>query len=104
MLALVKVAPQEFQSLLLTPGNDIALAALIRGYGWDHGDHNSFVFWYHAQHDDPGLRNNQFGIEQTNFRDWFNELCGGSAAEAQRMLDKFLYWKRVNERRRRNEQ
>jgi hypothetical protein len=83
MLAAYDEAPDALKKLCQTPGNEKQLASLIRLLNWDSGITNSFIFWYHKQHGDPGCKKNQFGLGSSTFARWWNILVheGEEAAE-----------------------
>lgn len=93
MLVLLEQMPQEFQQLCTISGNDIQLATHLKKAQWENWACNSFCFWYHAKHGDPGCRNNQFGIGCSLFRNWFCALCLGENVRAQSELSRGLYYK-----------
>jgi hypothetical protein len=87
MLSAYADTPAAFKELCDKPGNERQLAVLIRQFGWDSGITNSFIFWYHKLHGDPGCKNNQFGVGPSAFAEWWNGLAHGNAMLAEMALE-----------------
>jgi hypothetical protein len=94
MLGDLAKAPKELRDLCETPGNEIQIARIIRQLNWHDSAINSFIFWYHKKHNDPGCKRNNLNIGLINFsKVWWPKLIKEGEEVAEQYRKEKLYWK-----------